>query len=499
MRNATFMFVCSIFCVILLSVIAQAQTSLTHDTGPLQFTVIDNGYIGDDATGTYGGVVFNGNVNAMYTAGFMGGNLGFGGTYGMIGSFTSGGTPVIQDYFNITPFSGFSSDPNFNQISSAEYGFTPNPGESSIIKNLSNTGQNFVFSRKVFSNNTGFDITNIFFGIFADWDVGGANYLLNRGGYDPGRNMLYQYENGGAVDPNYYGILPINEPPNTVKGTVDKDITFTTVEQLRLDIFYLMTSTDFTPITADGDYRTYLSTGPYVIPDGESLILDYAFVAGTNLADLQTNADLAIFYAQYVPVELTSFTAITQTGKVYLNWTTATELNNLGFEVERRILNNQNEGEWVRIGFVEGHGTTTEPKEYSYIDDINTIQASSLVYRLKQIDFLGSYEYSDEVYVENPAPIDYVLHQNYPNPFNPTTSIKYGVAVKSHIVIKVFNALGSEVAILVNKEKSAGTYEVEWNASNVPSGVYFYTIHAGDPSSSSGQGFMETKKMLLLK
>jgi hypothetical protein len=131
MRTATFMFVCSICCVIFLSVITQAQTSLTHDTGPLQFTVIDNGYIGDDGTGTYGGVVFNGNVNAIFTAGFIGGNLGFGGTYGMIGSFTSGGQPVIQDYFNVTPFSGFSSDDFFNQISAAETGFTPNPGESS--------------------------------------------------------------------------------------------------------------------------------------------------------------------------------------------------------------------------------------------------------------------------------------------------------------------------------------------------------------------------------
>jgi hypothetical protein len=141
MRAATFMFVCSIFCVIFLSVIAQAQNSLTHDTGPLKFTVIDNGYIGDDGTGTYGGVVFNGNVNAMFTAGFIGGNLGFGGTYGMVGSFIDGGgTPVIQDYFNITPFSGFYSDPYFNQISSAETGFTPNPGESAYTEHKSKTG-----------------------------------------------------------------------------------------------------------------------------------------------------------------------------------------------------------------------------------------------------------------------------------------------------------------------------------------------------------------------
>jgi len=196
-------------------------------------------------------------------------------------------------------------------------------------------------------------------------------------------------------------------------------------------------------------------------------------------------------YSDPIPVELTSFAATSQTGKVYLNWTTASEINNLGFEIQRKILINQNEGEWVRIGFVNGHGTTTEPKEYSYIDDINTIEASSLVYRLKQIDFLGSYEYSDEVYVENPAPMDYALHQNYPNPFNPTTSIKYGVAVKSHIVMKVFNALGSEVAILVNKEKPIGSYEVEFDATGLPSGIYFYQLVSGT--------YSETRKMNLLK
>lgn len=287
MRNATFMFVCSFFCVIYLSVITQAQNSLIHDTGLLQMTVIDNGYIGDDGTGTYGGVVFNGNVNAMFTAGIIGGNLEVvGGAFGMIGSFISGGNPVIHDLFNVTPFSGFFSNSFFNQISMADVGITLVPGAVGHLENRSNTGQNFVFQRTIVTNNSVFDYTNSFWGIFADWDVGGANFLLNQGGYDLQRNMLYQYENGGAADPNYYGILLVNTPPNTVKGTVDKDIAFTTPAQLRLDIFALMTSTDFTPITADGDYRTYLSTGPYDVLIGESLILDYAFVAGTSLADL---------------------------------------------------------------------------------------------------------------------------------------------------------------------------------------------------------------------
>jgi parallel beta-helix repeat protein len=120
--------------------------------------------------------------------------------------------------------------------------------------------------------------------------------------------------------------------------------------------------------------------------------------------------------ARAVPVELASFTATTHSGKVILNWSTATEINNLGFEIERKIINNT-EMEWVRIGFKEGHCTTTERQNYQFIDDISSITANSLTYRLKQIDFDGSFEYSNEVFVDNPAPLNFALHQNFPNPY----------------------------------------------------------------------------------
>jgi len=463
-----------------------AQTSLIHDTGTLQMTVIDNGYIGDDATGTYGGVVFNGNVNAMFTAGIIGGNLGLGGAFGMAGSFTVGGVPVIQDFINVNPFTGFSSDPFFNQISSADITTTILPGADGHIEYKSNTGQDFVFLRTIVINNVGFDMTDVFFGIFADWDVGGANYLLNQGGYDLPRNMLYEYENGGAADPSYYGILLVNVPPNTVKGTVDKDITFATAEELRLDVFDLMTSTDFLPITLDGDYRTFMSSGPYTIPAGESLTLDYAFVAGTSLADLQANADDAILYAPNLPVELTSFTAnVNNEGDVVLNWTTATEINNHMFEIERR----SNEGQYITIGYVEGFGTTTEPQEYSYTD--NTVESGTYFYRLKQIDFGGQYEYSDEIEVEVSGPLTFALGQNYPNPFNPSTNIKYSIPQSGFVKLSVYNLIGEEVSLLVNEEVDAGFYEVTFDASNLPSGTYFYRLQTGNT--------VQTKKMVLMK
>ena len=104
-------------------------------------------------------------------------------------------------------------------------------------------------------------------------------------------------------------------------------------------------------------------------------------------------------YDNHIPVELTSFTATSQNGKMILNWATATETNNQGFEIERK----QDNSGWEQIGFREGNGTTTEPKEYIYIDDISTVQSTSLAYRLKQIDFDGSFKYSDVVEVEDNA------------------------------------------------------------------------------------------------
>ncbi len=192
-----------------------------------------------------------------------------------------------------------------------------------------------------------------------------------------------------------------------------------------------------------------------------------------------------------VPVELTSFTATCIAGEVVLNWTTATEVNNHGFEIERRIINKEAQGEWTLIGFREGYGTTTEPKEYSYTDNINGLAATSLVYRLKQIDYDGSIEYSNEVFIDNPAPVDFVLEQNYPNPFNPSTTISYSVPVKSHITLKVYNALGKEVITLINEEQSPGTYQIAFITMNLASGVYFYRLKAGD--------YACTNKMILMK
>lgn len=188
----------------------------------------------------------------------------------------------------------------------------------------------------------------------------------------------------------------------------------------------------------------------------------------------------------YVPVELTSFIAkVTAAGQVELNWSTASELNNHGFQIERKSVN----GDYIAIGYVQGNGTTTERKEYSFTD--RTVEPGKFVYRLKQIDFNGQYEYSPEIEVDVHPPLQFTLEQNYPNPFNPSTKIKFGLAENSNVKVAVYNILGELVATLVNTQLAAGFYEVEFNATSLPSGMYVYSLET--PT------YKEVKKMMLMK
>ena len=188
---------------------------------------------------------------------------------------------------------------------------------------------------------------------------------------------------------------------------------------------------------------------------------------------------------QGLPVELASFTAHTVDSDVRLNWQTETEVNNYGFDILRKA----HDDKWVTIGFVDGNGNTNSPKEYSFVDKAPTggIQFS---YRLKQIDNDGEYEYSEVVEVTLVSN-DFALYQNYPNPFNTTTTINYSLPEDALVTIKVYNAIGEELLVLVNKTKEVGSHSVDFNAASLPSAVYFYTLRAGF--------YVETKKMILMK
>jgi hypothetical protein len=189
-----------------------------------------------------------------------------------------------------------------------------------------------------------------------------------------------------------------------------------------------------------------------------------------------------------VPVELVSFAANVNESNVTLNWSTATETNNSGFQVER-----SNGSAYQVVGFVAGHGTTTEQQNYTFVDE--GLATGKYTYRLKQVDFNGTFEYSNTIETEILVK-EYSLGQNYPNPFNPSTKIKFNLAVDSKVSLKIFDVLGQEVATLINGQLAAGTQEVTFNASSLNSGVYFYRI---DASGIDGQKYSSVKKMILTK
>ena len=191
-----------------------------------------------------------------------------------------------------------------------------------------------------------------------------------------------------------------------------------------------------------------------------------------------------------LPVELASFTANINRTDVSLNWTTSSELNNSGFDIERSDFTGQTSNAWTKVGNVQGNGTSSTGSNYSYID--RNLASGNYNYRLKQIDFNGNFEYfnlSNEVNVGVPS--NYSLSQNYPNPFNPTTNLEFGISELGFVSLKVFDVSGKEVMTLVNEQKTPGYYKINFNGANLSSGIYFYTIKAGD--------FTSTKRMILLK
>jgi hypothetical protein len=204
-----------------------------------------------------------------------------------------------------------------------------------------------------------------------------------------------------------------------------------------------------------------------------------------------------------LPVELVAITAQASGSSAILGWTTATETDNFGFEIERRSVSDsrfQGQGvsalnleleTWNRIGFVPGSGTSTSPKDYSFAD--GQVSPGRYAYRIKQIDHSSAFTYTSSIEVEiGLAPKEFTLSQNYPNPFNPTTTIEFTLPADGHVKLDVYTIQGQVIATLVNEERKAGVYhQVLFDASPLASGLYFSRLEVG--------GTQLVRRMVLMK
>ncbi len=198
-----------------------------------------------------------------------------------------------------------------------------------------------------------------------------------------------------------------------------------------------------------------------------------------------------------LPVQLASFTArvTNQAGHVRLDWRTASETNNFGFYVQK---SQSSSSGWQTISeLIPGHGTTLEPRDYSWTDLSGT--GAGWYYRLKQVDMDGTEHFSEPVQPtgvtsvkDKQLPKEFALKQNFPNPFNPSTQIEFALPKQSNVQIDVFNLLGQKIATLVDGVKDAGFHTVEFNAAGVSSGLYFYRMTA-----DGNVNFL--RKMVLMK
>ncbi len=243
-----------------------------------------------------------------------------------------------------------------------------------------------------------------------------------------------------------------------------------------------------TPVSLSTTPKAIILLNFTIIDGGQSSMLTWTKteITPSFIAPVYTIGNWPNLFNDPLPVELSSFTSKFLNDKIQLNWGTKTEVNNYGFNVERRI----NEGDWKSIGFVEGHGNSNSPKNYSFTDNDLFAGGSKFVYRLKQIDNDGQFEYSDVVEVEI-MPTEFELSQNYPNPFNPSTTIRFSLPTETRLKINIYNMLGEMVQSLAEGSYEAGYHKVTFNASSLPSGAYIYRIESSE--------FVQVRKMILIK
>lgn len=230
-------------------------------------------------------------------------------------------------------------------------------------------------------------------------------------------------------------------------------------------------------LTADVDAGA-TGTVQAVLADNNSLTITGGLILEMISNDALSNGDATL------PVELTAFTACKTGNGARLDWTTATEFNNNKFEVERQTAASgvSAASQWMKIGEVPGSGSSNSVKHYSFTD--TKASFGRFIYRLKQLDNNGQYEYSSEVMVDMGLPAEFAVKQNYPNPFNPSTTISYQLPEAAMVSLKVFDIAGREVASLVNQRQEAGIYTAVFDAGKLAGGIYIARLNAGKISKN---------------
>jgi hypothetical protein len=298
------------------------------------------------------------------------------------------------------------------------------------------------------------------------YSTGSVNYAGTSSPTDKG---FIGYDAGGTYTNNFWNSETSNQ--STATGATAK----TTTEMKDVDTF---TDETTSGLAAAWDFETNpnddVANANYwdIDPTG-------VYNSGYPFLNFENGSEVGL------PVELTTFTAEVVGYKVILTWETATEVSNYKFEIEKT----SDERDWNKIGTIKGAGNSNSIKQYSFEDNINL--TGILKYRLKQIDIDGQFQYSDEIEISVTAPKSYVLEQNSPNPFNPSTNISFTIPEAGLVKINIYNILGEIVYELVNENLDVGNYNYQFDANNLPSGIYIYSISVNE--------FRDVKKMNLLK